>query len=252
MTKLTQQQRRDKKKQTHNNFESHVSEYEDFVSSNIKSVYPNVNIINMTSDIELSENVCSNTKKLVEFTKDDNNIIAVYNINTINFTNFYSCYMTLTDMPSYTWPKINVDCVVMLVRSNGVILVPKPTAINSETFKDGLKSYLKPRIKECHICFHKFIFKEKKVSCCNCQMPICRDCFSTYIKNNSGWCPWCTKHLIFIGLSKTSSMRNEYMKGVFNKFIGDEMIDILTKTNVIIPIDASYLAEKWKTFVLNM
>ena len=206
----------------------------------------------MTLAIQSFSNVISNAKKLIDYTKDDNNIIMAYNINTLNFAKFYSCYMSLKNVPVHTWPKINENCLVMLVRSNGVILVPKPTADNSETFKDGLKSYLKPRIKECHICFHKFIFKEKKVSCCNCQMPICRDCFSSYIKINSGWCPWCTKHLIFIGLSKTSSMRNEYMAGVFNKFIGDEMIDILTKTNVIIPIDASYLAEKWKTFVLNM
>ena len=51
MTKPTQQQqRREKKKQckqTHNNsdnYESHVSEHEEFVSSNIKYVYPNVDM----------------------------------------------------------------------------------------------------------------------------------------------------------------------------------------------------------------
>ena len=77
MTKPTQQQRREKKKQckqTHNNsdnYESHVSEHEDFVSSNIKYVYPNVNIINMTATTYSSE-------KLSEFTKDDNNIIIVF------------------------------------------------------------------------------------------------------------------------------------------------------------------------------
>ena len=46
MTKPTQQQRREKKKQckqTHNNsdnYELHVSEHDEYVSSNIKFVYP--------------------------------------------------------------------------------------------------------------------------------------------------------------------------------------------------------------------
>ena len=54
MTKLTQQQRRDKKKQckqTHNNSDNHES-HEEFISINIKYVYPNVNVINMTPSIQ--------------------------------------------------------------------------------------------------------------------------------------------------------------------------------------------------------
>ena len=46
MTKLTQQQRREKKKQCK---QTHVSEHDEFVSSNIKFVYPNANVINMTA-----------------------------------------------------------------------------------------------------------------------------------------------------------------------------------------------------------
>ena len=94
MTKPTQQQRRDKKKQckqTHNNSDnhvSHVSEHEEFVSSNIKYVYPNVNVINMTSAIHSYENVISNVKQLDEYTKYDNNIIIVFNINIVFLLNF--------------------------------------------------------------------------------------------------------------------------------------------------------------------
>ena len=88
-------------------------------------------------------------QKLIEFTKDDNNIIMAYNINTLNFTKFYSCYMSLKNVPVHTWPKIDDDCLVMLVRSSGVVLAPKPTHVNSDVLKNALKSYLKPRVKNC-------------------------------------------------------------------------------------------------------
>ena len=254
MTKPTQQQRREKKKQckqTHNNsdnYKSHVSEYEDFVSSNIKSVYPNANVINMTSVIHSYENVISNVKKLSEYTRDDNNIIIVYNINILHFTKFYSCYMSLKKEPVHTWSKIDDDIIVMLVRSNNVILAPKPEIGNSDVFKNVLKSYLKPRVNDCLICFHEFIFNERRVSCCHCQMPMCKKCFITYIKNNSGWCPYCTQHLIYLGLDKTC-IQGDDMDVVFNTFVGDEMRTRINQTNAVTSVPASYLAEKWTSFV---
>ena len=60
MTKPTQQQRREKKKQCK---QTHVSEHDEFVSSNIKFVYPNANVINMTDAIHSYENVISHAKK---------------------------------------------------------------------------------------------------------------------------------------------------------------------------------------------
>ena len=60
MTKLTQQQRREKKKQCK---QTHVSEHDEFVLSNIKFVYPNANVINMTDAIHSYENVISHAKK---------------------------------------------------------------------------------------------------------------------------------------------------------------------------------------------
>ena len=59
MTKLTQQQRREQKK--HNNSDNNEL-HEEYVSSNIKFVYPNANVINMTSAIHPYENVISNAK----------------------------------------------------------------------------------------------------------------------------------------------------------------------------------------------
>ena len=257
MTKPTQQQRREKKKQckqTHNNsdnYESHVSEHEEFVSSNIKFVYPNANVINMTSVIHSYENVISNVKKLNEFTKDDNNIIIVFNINTHNFTKFYSCYMSLKKVPVHTWSKIDDDIIVMLVRSNGVVLCPNPELGNSDVIKNALKSYLKPRVKNCLICFHEFIFNERRVSCCHCQVPMCKNCFTTYIKSNSGWCPYCTQHLMYFGLGK-NSIQNEDMDSLFDSFVGVEMRNSINQTNAVTSVPASYLAEKWISFVNNM
>ena len=244
MTKLTQQQRREKKKQCK---QTHVSEHDEFVSSNIKFVYPNANVINMTDAIHSYENVISHAKKMIEFTKNDNNIIIVYNINTLNFTKFYSCYMSLTNASAHTC-KIDDNIIVMLVRSDGVVLASKAKIGNSDSFNDMLKSYLKPRVNDCLICFHEFIFAEKRVSCCHCRMPMCKNCFITYIKNNSGWCPYCTQHLMYFGLSKTGT-QNDDMDAVFDAFVGDEMRTRINQTNAVTSVSASYIAEKWTSFV---
>ena len=250
MTKPTQQQRRDKKKQTHNNSESHVSEYEDFVSSNIKSVYPNVNIINMTSAIHSYDNVISNAKKLIDFIKDDNNIIIVYNINTLNFTKFRSYYMSSKKVPVHTWPNITDNVAIMLIRSNNVALFSKAEICNSDSFNNVLKSYFKPCVKDCLICFHEFIFNEKRVSCCHCQMPMCKNCFITYIKNNSGWCPYCTMHLLYYGLGK-NSIQIDGMDDLFDSFVGDKMRNSINHTNAVTSVPVSYLFEEWISFLNN-
>ena len=97
----------------------------------------------MTSVIHSCEKVICNAKKLIEFTRDDNNIIIIYNINTLNFTNFYSCYISLMHLSAPAC-KIDDNFIVMLVRSNGVVLCPKPELGNSESLKNALKTYLKP------------------------------------------------------------------------------------------------------------
>ena len=224
---------------------------EEFVSNNIKFVYPNANVINMTSAIYSYENVIRNVKQLDEYTKDDNNIIIVFNINIDFFTKFYSCYMSLKKVPVHTWSKINDDIIVMLVRSNDTVLAPKPELGDSDDLKNALKIHIKPRVKDCLICFHEFTFNEKRVSCCHCHMPMCKNCFIIYIKNNSGWCPYCTQHLIFLGLGKTG-IQNDDMDVIFDAFVGGEMRTRINQTNAVIQVSASYLAEKWTTFVNNM
>ena len=159
--------------------------------------------------------------------------------------------MSLKKVPVHTWPKIDDNTIVMLVRSNSAVLAPKAEIGNSDSFNNVLKSYLKPRVKDCLICFHEFIFNEKRVSCCHCQMPMCKNCFITYIKSNSGWCPYCTQHLMYFGLSKTG-IQNDDMDDLFDAFVGDEMRTRINQTNAVIRVSASYLAEKWISFVNNM
>ena len=254
MTKPTQQQRRENKKQckqTHNNsdnHESHVSEHEEFVSSNIKYVYPNVNVINMTSAIHSYENVISNVKQLDEYTKDDNHIIIVFNINIDNFTKFHSCYMRLKKVSVATWPTINDNIAVMLIRSNNILVCPKSEINNSDIINNALRSSLKPRVKECLICCHEFDFNEKRVSCCHCRMPMCRECFIIYIKENSGWCPYCTRHIIYYGLDK-SFIQDYNIGDLFNKFVGDEMRNCINKGNTVSMISMKHITDKWLSFI---
>ena len=70
MTKSTQKQRRDAKKQ----FSFNISEllYKDALFDNVKLIYPNINIITLTETNDLSN-------KITEYTKDDNNIIFIFN-----------------------------------------------------------------------------------------------------------------------------------------------------------------------------
>ena len=82
-------------------------------------------------------------------------------------------------------------------------------------------------------------------------MPMFKNCFTTYITNNSGWCPYCTQHLMYFGLGK-NSIQNEDMDSLFDSFVGDEMRNSLNQTNAVTSVPASYLAEKWISFVNNM
>ena len=145
------------------------------------------------------------SEKLSEFTKDDYHIIIVFNINNqTEIKSVYSNYMIWKRVPIVFWEKDIGDIAFMIVRGSSVILYPTSKLGNSDILIEELKSQLKPRVKECLICFHKFVFEERRVSCCHCQMPMCKNCFITYIKNNSGWCPYCTMHLLYYGLGKNS------------------------------------------------
>ena len=246
MTKLTQQQRRETKKQCTPKIinSDNPESYNDLVFANIKLVYPNVNIINMTATTYSSE-------KLSEFTKDDNNIIIVFNINNqTEIKSVYSNYMIWKRVPIVFWEKDIGDIAFMIVRGSSVILYPTSKIGNSDILIEELKSILKPRVKECLICFHKFVFEERRVSCCHCKMPLCGDCFSHYIKENPGWCPYCTRHLMFHGVGK-GDFENENCGDVFEEFIGEQMRASIKQTNAVQRLPWTYLAEKWMFFMMN-
>ena len=245
MTKLTQQQRRDKNKQckqTHNNSDNHES-HEEFISINIKYVYPNVNVINMTPSIQSYTNVISNVKRLNEFTKDDNNIIIIFNINTQMLNTFYSNYMELNKIPMAVLEEVKDDIALMIIRGSTILLYPKDK-LDVDTIIQVLKRQFKPTVKECVICFHEFIFNEKRVTCCNCQIPICSECFSTYIKSNSGWCPHCRLHLMYHGLAKLKSNNNMF-DDMFDTFVGKEMKTRIQETSAVITAPAKPLLDKF-------
>ena len=77
---------------------------------------------------------------------------------------------------------------------------------------------------------------------------MCKDCFTIYIKENPGWCPYCTRHLMYFGLSQ-SSLKSEGMKTLFNVFVGEQMRNSIKQTNVVATIPMTHLAEKWASFV---
>ena len=47
-------------------------------------------------------------------------------------------------------------------------------------------------------------------------------------------------------------MQSDDIGDIFDAFVGDEMRTRINQSNAIIRVSASYLAEKWTTFVNNM
>ena len=80
---------------------------------------------------------------------------------------------------------------------------------------------------------------------------MCKNCFITYIKNNSGWCPYCTMHLLYYGLGKNNT-QNDDIDVLFDMFVGDEMRTCINQTNDVTSVSASYIVKKWERFVNNM
>ena len=108
--------------------------------------------------------------------------------------------MIFKKVPNICWVKDEGHIAFMVVRSGITLLYPTFQIGSPDILIPQLKCILKPHIKDCLICFHEFVFEEKRVSCCHCQMPICKKCFRHYIIENPGWCPVCMQHLIFYGI----------------------------------------------------
>ena len=56
---------------------------------------------------------------------------------------------------------------------------------------------------------------------------------------------------MYFGLGKTG-IKYDDMDVMFDKFVGDEMRTRINQTNAITSVSASYLAEKWTSFVNGM
>jgi len=238
MTKSTQKQRRDKKQ-----FNPTELLYKLTLFGNIKLIYPDINIITLTEANDLSS-------KINEYTKDDNNIIIIFNNNNqINIKNVYSNYMIFKEVPNIFWIKNNIgDIAFMVVRSSKVLVYPTSHIEKSDILIDELKCILKPKTLDCLICFEKFCFDEPRVTCCNCQMSICKNCFIKYIEVNAGWCPCCTCHLIFEGIKKHQSIA-EYDE-LFNIFISKET-KLSLYSGFVQKLSGANIQSKWMSFMMS-
>ena len=80
-------------------------------------------------------------------------------------------------------------------------------------------------------------------------MPICKKCFTHYIHTNPGWCPYCTRHLIFHGVGKGDF--NEY-EAVFEKFISEETTASISDSNGCVQtLNWSCIVDRWMCFIMN-
>ena len=135
----------------------------------------------------------------------------------------------------------------MVVRSSKILVYPASHINKSDILIEELKCILKPETPDCLICFHKFCFEEQRVSCCNCQMPICKKCFIKYIKINPGWCPYCTCHLIFHGVKKGEYSEYEEL---FETFISRETAESL-HSGCVQKLNWSNIFPKWMCFIMS-
>ena len=221
MTKLTQKQRRDAKKKLYVNISELL--YKDALFDNVKLIYPNINIITLTETNDLSN-------KIAEYTVDDNNIVFIFNNNNqINIKTVYSDFMILKEVPTNFWIKYIGHIAFMVIRSSAVMLCPASYIDKSNILIEELKSLFKPMTKDCLICFHKFYFEEQRFCCCNCRMPMCIKCLEQYLESNSGWCPYCTRHLVIKDVGKDDF--SEYGE-LFEMFIRQEMYSSLDPEGV--------------------
>ena len=137
----------------------------------------------------------------------------------------------------------------MVVRSSKIMLCPTSHIDKSNILIEELKCILKPETKDCLICFHKFYFEEKRVSCSNCQMPMCKKCFAQYIESNPGWCPYCTRHLVFRGVGKDDF--SEYGE-LFEEFISQETFaSIIDSNGSVQELKWSNISPKWMSLIMS-
>ena len=74
---------------------------------------------------------------------------------------FYSNYMELNKIPMAVLEEVKDDIALMIIRGSTILLYPKDK-LDVDTIIQVLKRQFKPTVKECVICFHEFIFNEKK------------------------------------------------------------------------------------------
>jgi hypothetical protein len=246
MTKLSQKERRDKRKEITpvskaitpvSKAITPMSEQpptqqqppgEQILINTLKEIYPGVSVINMTKDVYSTSSLIHDVKQLNELTRDDNNIMIINNVDSVRFNEFYNGYMDFKGCPKQARDVIGEGFTHMLVRAGRFCVFGHSVIDDNDLLAHHIKAQLKLRAKECAICFNEFLHGFKRTPCSNCRGALCSTCFSHYIKIDAGWCPVCRLHMLYHGLRKWPSGCDALNK-MFDVFVRRQMIRHIRK-----------------------
>jgi hypothetical protein len=192
---------------------------------NINHLYPDVNVIDMTTDIYIADDedkYNNNLKKLDELTLDINNFVIIFNINPLILSRFYALRMAKLSIPTRGYENVTDDDELIVFRNAKALVCPKETE-NDEKLMKLLKTLFREQVfNDCMICFCEFEAREKRVYCVNCNNQICQNCISKYLPTNAGWCPCCRQHLLFEDLKQpdeTDYKFNSFLRKCLRRLI---------------------------------
>jgi archaellum biogenesis ATPase FlaH len=86
---------------------------------NINHLYPDVNVIDMTTDIYTADNedkYNNNLKKIKDLSADSNNFVIIFNINTITLSRFFDTLMVQRKVPKRAYENVTDDDDFLLFR----------------------------------------------------------------------------------------------------------------------------------------
>jgi len=234
MGKLTQKQRRElnnrqnlNDKTEHYDLTYNENNNETYTMANLNkhilSLYPDVRIVNISNTLYTNNRISKQVKQIDDLTRDDNNFIVIENRDHKHLEKLVRAYLLNKKAPMKLSTYQFIKTAFVLFRSANFIMCPKCEMNNDHEVFKMLKTHFKQSPKECMLCYKEFEHNEKKVTCCNCKTPICSKCFFLYLKSgNSGWCPFCTQHMMFYGLTKMDTSC-EVINDLYDEYVCDKL-----------------------------
>ncbi len=95
---------------------------------NINHLYPDVNVIDMTTDIYTADNedeYNNNLNKLKELTLDINNFVIILNTNQIILRRFFNAYAARLSIPEQKHNNVVFETELLLFRNSKAFVCPK-------------------------------------------------------------------------------------------------------------------------------